>query len=170
MVESRSVELILADEEQTLVCGKSLAAALQGEGGAIVFLTGPLGAGKTTFSRGLIQAMGHDGRVKSPTYTLVEPYEMLSPAVYHFDLYRLRDPEELEFMGIRDYFQSSVVCLVEWPEKGGALLPEPDLYLRLRPEGAGRIISLQASTKRGKCLLQRLQQDASLELMGNRTC
>lgn len=126
----------LADPAATEALGAALGRAL-GEG-AVLYLEGGLGAGKTSVSRGLIQGLGHGGAVKSPTYTLVEPYEHLTPAVYHFDLYRLGDPEELEYMGIRDYFRPGVLCLVEWPARGQGFLPAPDLVLTLEAMDDGR--------------------------------
>ncbi|MFT6200958.1 MAG: tRNA threonylcarbamoyladenosine biosynthesis protein TsaE [Granulosicoccus sp.] len=122
----------LADEAATVLAGEQLAAQLTP--GMTVFLEGTLGAGKTTITRGILNAFGHSGAVKSPTYTLVEPYEQLAPPVYHFDLYRLGHPEELEYMGIRDYFSSKSICLIEWAERGEGVLPLPNVVLRLTPK------------------------------------
>lgn len=145
----------LQDEQATLRAGAALASVC--EPGATVYLSGTLGAGKTTFSRGVLQALGHTGAVKSPTYTLVEPYELSVGAIYHFDLYRVRDPEELEFIGIRDYFRSAYLCLVEWPEQAGSLLPPPDLSITLAPDSqGGRIMTLAAHSGRAQAWLARL--------------
>jgi len=122
----------LADEAATVLAGQHLAAQLAP--GMMVFLEGTLGAGKTTITRGILNAFGHSGAVKSPTYTLVEPYEQLVPPVYHFDLYRLGHPEELEYMGIRDYFSPESICLVEWAARGEGVLPLPNVVLRLTPK------------------------------------
>ena len=122
----------LADESATVAMGERIGHCVQA--GMVVFLEGTLGAGKTTTTRGILQALGHSGAVKSPTYTLVEPYENVSPLLYHFDLYRLGDPEELDYMGIREYFSAEPISVVEWSERGQGYLPEPDISLCLSPQ------------------------------------
>jgi tRNA threonylcarbamoyladenosine biosynthesis protein TsaE len=122
----------------------------------LVFLHGDLGAGKTTLVRGFLQAAGHVGAVKSPTYTLVEEYRIGGRNIYHFDLYRLADPEELEWIGIRDYLDEESVCIVEWPEMGEGLLPAADLSIRLSVQDSGRLAEIEAFTDDLKFIYERL--------------
>ena len=145
----------VADEQRTQAIAQNLADAVKKASpqGVVIHLEGDLGAGKTTFSRYFIQTLGHSGAVKSPTYTLVEPYELDEVNVYHFDLYRLADPEELEFMGIRDYFGTNTVCLVEWPERGGALLATADITITIKFEENIRCFTLTAEGEVGAGIL-----------------
>lgn len=149
-----------ATEKDTAKLAVDLANAVkhQLDNGVIVYLQGDLGAGKTTFSRHFIQALGHSGNVKSPTYTLVEPYSLNGIDVYHFDLYRLSDPEELEFMGIRDYFGDNRVCLIEWPQNGGQCLAAADLVISIEPDKAGRRFTIAASSNAGQAILQQCKR------------
>jgi len=127
--------------------GRTIAEVTRGVG--VIFLEGDLGAGKTTLSRGIIRGLGHAGAVKSPTFTLVEPYEIGDIRAFHFDLYRLVDPEELEYMGIRDYFDGATLCLVEWPRRGEGFLPKPDLTITISPHNGGRSLCLLFQGTRG---------------------
>jgi len=140
--------LHLADEDAMVAFGGQLARITQGHG--LIFLEGDLGAGKTTLSRGIIRGLGHTGAVKSPTFTLVEPYEIGAIKAFHFDLYRLVDPEELEYMGIRDYFDEDALCLIEWPQQGAGFLPKPDLTITIRPHNTGRWLTLSPQGARGE--------------------
>jgi len=138
------LKFLIPDELATEQVGHEIASALPDK--CLVFLNGPLGAGKTTMVRGILRAAGHQGSTKSPTYTLVEPYNLADASYYHFDLYRLGDPEELEYIGIRDYLDEQAVCLVEWPEKGHGFIPAADLTLNLDYEGESRSITLDAES------------------------
>ncbi|MGV8916429.1 MAG: tRNA (adenosine(37)-N6)-threonylcarbamoyltransferase complex ATPase subunit type 1 TsaE [Pseudomonas sp.] len=140
--------LHLATEDAMLSFGSRIAQVTAGLG--VIFLEGDLGAGKTTLSRGIIRGFGHVGAVKSPTFTLVEPYEIDKIRVYHFDLYRLIDPEELEYMGIRDYFDGGALCLIEWPLNGAGFLPKPDLTITIAPHVDGRSLTLSPQGLRGE--------------------
>jgi tRNA threonylcarbamoyladenosine biosynthesis protein TsaE len=151
----------LADEEATVAAGEAIGAAISrtdtAGGGFVIYLQGDLGAGKTTLCRGILRAFGHAGAVKSPTYTLVETYALPAVTLHHFDLYRLHDPEELEFMGIRDYFGAHTLALVEWPQRGEGHFPAPDLTLSLAIDGSGRILSIRADLAAGKALVAQLE-------------
>jgi len=147
--------LDLPEEAAMLALGADLAAACP-DGGLVAHLTGDLGAGKTTLSRGLLWALGHSGAVKSPTYTLVESYQPGARVVHHFDLYRLTDPEELEYLGLDEYFDGQSLCLVEWPERGAGVIGPPDLAIRLRVSGDGREGALQAFSETGQRWLRDL--------------
>jgi tRNA threonylcarbamoyladenosine biosynthesis protein TsaE len=149
--------IFLANEEATLTCAARLSQCVKKH--AIIFLKGDLGAGKTTFSRGFLRGLGYNGPVKSPTYTLVEPYEFPDFTLYHFDFYRLNSPQELEFIGIQDYLNPHAICLIEWPEKGEGLLPEPDLCCYISPDKEGRQLRIEAYSEKGKTILKRYQNE-----------
>lgn len=147
--------MYLADEVETVLLGNNIGDALSQ--GMVIFLRGHLGAGKTTLVRGILQSAGHQGAVKSPTYTLVEPYQFDRKTIYHFDLYRLADPEELEYVGIRDYFGEQSVCLIEWDERGRGVLPEPDLIIELCKDGEGRRCEFVPRSNKGESVLKALE-------------
>lgn len=135
--------LVLQNEEELEALARRLASLLDDKV-SIVTLKGDLGAGKTTFVRALLRAWGHEGAVKSPTFTLVEPYEIDGRAVFHFDLYRLADPQEFEFLGFEDYLISGAISLIEWPERAQGLLPPTDLMITLRHLQKGRSVGIEA--------------------------
>jgi tRNA threonylcarbamoyladenosine biosynthesis protein TsaE len=149
------VEFDIVDEQKMEALGRSLYQATSH--GMFMALSGDLGAGKTTFVRGFLRAMGYSQSVKSPTYTLVETYELVENTVYHFDFYRLNSPQELDFIGIRDYFEPGVFCLVEWPEKATNYLPKMDLMIYITINENSRTVKLQAESKRGQHALQTLK-------------
>jgi len=145
----------LDTEEATLAAGRRLAGALQAERPerTIIYLRGDLGAGKTTFARGFLAGLGHAGRVPSPTYTLVEPYEFDRHTVYHIDLYRLADPAAVEELALADLDGPGAVLLIEWPERAAGRLENPDLELTLAIDGVGRSLQRNSHTALGKRLL-----------------
>ena len=151
--------LELPDEAATEALGARLAGGLAP--GHCIHLCGDLGTGKTTLVRGLLRALGHPGRVKSPTYPLVELYTLSKLPLYHFDFYRLREPEEWLEAGFREYFNAASVCLVEWPEKAGSTLPEADLRIVLEHRPKGRSARLEAWSPAGEALLSCISNAAA---------
>ncbi|MCG5494501.1 tRNA (adenosine(37)-N6)-threonylcarbamoyltransferase complex ATPase subunit type 1 TsaE [Ectothiorhodospira variabilis] len=147
----------LPDEQATRAFGARLAATCPLRG--LVFLQGDLGAGKTTLVRAFLRALGHVGPVKSPTYTLVEPYEIGGRRILHFDLYRLADPEELEYLGVREDMDDATLNLVEWPSQGEGWLPVPDLVLSLSASGEGRRLELSSGTDAGREWVARILEN-----------
>jgi tRNA threonylcarbamoyladenosine biosynthesis protein TsaE len=156
MPEAEPLKIDLADEVATLALGARLAAQLRA--GNRIYLSGELGAGKTTLTRGLLRALGFAGRVKSPSYSLVELYTVSSLNLYHFDFYRFSDPEEWQEAGFRDFFNEANICLVEWPEMARDLLPTADvkLTLAITPQ-ATRIATLMAGSAAGRQMLAALR-------------
>ncbi len=155
-MNSAAVELsaFLPDEAATLGFGEMLAQVLLP--GLFVALSGELGSGKTTLARGILRGLGYEGKVKSPTYTLVELYKLSRLNLYHFDLYRFKNSHELLEAGFRDNFDSRNVCLVEWPERAQDLLPIADLSISLGEERGGRRIRITTQTELGKNCLARI--------------
>ena len=142
----------LADEKATEALGAGLAPALAP--GLVIWLSGDLGAGKTTLTRGLLRALGHTGSVKSPTYTLLEVYTLSRIALYHFDFYRFTHPDEFLEAGLEEYFGSDAVCLLEWADKACPHVPQPDLEIRLGVEGEGRRVQVFTRSPRGIACLK----------------
>jgi len=145
----------LDSDADTLALGQALAAGL--EPGMVVYLRGELGAGKTCLARGILRGLGYLGKVKSPTYTLVELYDLSSLYLYHFDFYRLEDPHGWIDAGFREYFHEQAICLVEWPEKAGDTLPDPDIDVRIEIPADGRTVQLTARSAAGRRCLSALE-------------
>lgn len=148
-------QFFLEDENATVNFGAYLSKIIPLN--TTIFLEGDLGAGKTTLTRGIVQELGFDGAVKSPTFTLVEEYDFNKFKLFHFDLYRLNDPEELEFMGIRDYFSENSIRLIEWPSHGGDYIPNPDVVIRLEYIAVSRKITIKVLTERVKNSFAKLE-------------
>ncbi len=154
MNSKNTFQLEVVDEKAMIAFGKRLAGLVAT--GSTLYLRGELGAGKTTFCRGFLSGFGHEGYAKSPTYTLVEPYDFPDVSIYHFDLYRLSDPSELEYIGWRDYFHPEAICLVEWPERGGDVLPGPDLDIEIQAAGQGRQVICFARNAKASSVIKSL--------------
>ena len=168
----RKYQLQIINEDAMARLGKCLAESLYS--GSIIYLQGDLGAGKTTLVRGILRALGHQGVVKSPTFTVVEPYSVEQGKIkvynknksrndnrnriYHFDLYRLIDPEELEYLGIRDYLDGTAIALVEWPEKGQGILPAADMSITISYQKRGRKVDFEARNDKGTAIIDSLKK------------
>lgn len=152
-----------ANEEQMSQFGQSFSTILKNylqeneQHSLVIYLNGELGAGKTTLTRSIVRYFGHQGNVKSPTYTLVEEYQLPPFSLYHFDLYRLADPEELEFMGIRDYFRPQTLCLLEWASRGEGVIPPADLIIQIDYQQEGRQITLLPQNQTGQQIFAKYQ-------------
>lgn len=146
---TEKIQLHLADEAATLYLGAALANACPSKQFAL-HLEGELGAGKTTLCRGFLKELGHKGNVKSPTYTLVEHYNLANRTIFHFDLYRLSSPEELDYIGLDEYMSNNALCLIEWPQQGGNYLPSPDIMVAMQYDDKGRHVEISAHSEIGK--------------------
>jgi len=146
----------IPNEEEMLALGARLAKICVPP--LILFLHGNLGAGKTTFTRGFLRGLNYNGLVKSPTYTLVETYPFEKQTIYHFDFYRIKDTQELEYIGLQDYFHPQAICLIEWPEQGAGLLPLADLSCYIETNHSGRDVKMIANSDSGNDILTRLEK------------
>jgi tRNA threonylcarbamoyladenosine biosynthesis protein TsaE len=150
-----SLTRYLPAEPDTLALGVALASCL--EPGLVIYLSGELGAGKTTLARGILRGLGYTGKVKSPSFALVELYKVSRLYLYHFDFYRFSEPRELGEAGFREYFNPDAVCLVEWPENAAGALPAADLRILMRMDGTGRAAEVYADTETGRSCLERFK-------------
>ncbi len=148
------IELDLHDPEAQIAFGARLAACLPAP--CVIYLEGDLGTGKTTLTRGILSGLGHPGAVRSPTYTLIEPYQIGDRAVYHLDLYRLTDREELEYLGLFDLLGEESRWIIEWPDRGAGLLPPPDLRVQIDHLSEGRRLRLRDCSMTGNAILDAL--------------
>jgi|TARA_B110000444_G_C18835326_1_gene595626 tRNA threonylcarbamoyladenosine biosynthesis protein TsaE len=151
----KNIRLEVPDESAMLELGFNLGTVCPE--GTVIYLRGNLGTGKTTLSRGFLQSYGYQGVVKSPTYTLVEPYQFNDRQVFHFDLYRLGNALELEYIGIRDYFNDNDICLIEWPDQGEGFLPPADLVVRIEPYQQGRELQLHGISDAGVEIIEAIK-------------
>lgn len=152
----RELSVELPDEAATAALAGRVGAAI--DGGLVCYLHGPLGAGKSSFARALLHALGVVGRIKSPTYSLVESYPLGDTQAWHLDLYRIADPDELEWLGMDALGEPGAVVLIEWPQRGVGAIPAADAEVFLDYAGAGRRVVLRADNERGERLLHRLQE------------
>ena len=157
------MQIELPDTDAQIAFGERLGRLLARR--LVVYLDGDLGTGKTTLVRGILRGLGYGGPVRSPTYTLIEPYELPAARVYHLDLYRLSDPEELEYLGLRDLSGEDALLLIEWPERGVGTLPPADLTIRIRYQAEGRCLTLSPLSPEGLALVRSIDSSPAVAIM-----